>query len=85
MTYYFYSVDFEDGYGNHYFRLMTADKTLDHDGRMAVFQKELGSQYTITAYDLDDSDMDDDWMRENDISVMRFKDTYWDRAIQGAV
>jgi len=72
-SYYFYTVDFEDGYGNHYFRLMTADKTLDHDGRMAVFQKELGSQYTITAYDQDDSD------------TMRFKDTYYDRALQGAV
>ncbi len=84
MNYYFYTVDFEDRYGRHYFRLMTANKTLDHVGRLAAFQKELGSQYTITAYGLDDSDMDDDWMRENDISTMRFRDTYWDRAIQGA-
>ena len=50
QTYHFYLVDFCDDYGNHYFRLMTADKGLKHKDRMSVFQKELGSQYTVTAY-----------------------------------
>ena len=81
-SYYFYTVDFEDGYGNHYFRLMTADKTLDHNGRMAVFQKELGSQYTVTAYEID---MDGGEMLENGITSHVFKDTYYYRALQGAV
>ena len=82
MSYYFYTVDFEDRYANHSFRLMTADKTLDHNGRMAVFQKELGSQYTTTAYEID---MDGGEMLEAGITSHVFRETYWDRAIQGAL
>ena len=82
QTYHFYLVDFCDDYGNHYFRLMTADKGLNHKGRMAVFQKELGSQYTVTAYEID---MEPGEMLEAGLTSHVFHDTYWDRAIQGAV
>jgi hypothetical protein len=33
---------------------------------------------------LDDGDLDEDWMRENDIITMRFKETYWCAVLQGA-
>ena len=81
MSYYFYLVDFCDDYGNHHFRLMTADKGLNHKGRMAVFQKELGSQYTVTAYEID---MEPGEMLEAGMTSHVFHETYWDRAIQGA-
>ena len=82
MSYYFYTVDFCDDYGNHHFRLMTADTELDHSGRMSVFQKELGSQYTVTAYEID---MTPGEMLEAGMTSHVFCDTYWDRALRGAV
>lgn len=94
-NYYFYTVDFMDIYsGQHHFRLIDAPVGLTHEERLAHFDRDINGcweannfdpQFTITGYDLDDSDMDDDWMRENDISTMRFKDTYWSSILQGAV
>ena len=62
---------------------------MTHDERMAHFDRDLNgrdeTRYTITASELDDGDLDEDWMRENDIVTMRFKETYWSAVLQGAV
>ena len=93
--YYFYTVDFMDIYdGSHYFRLIDAPVNATHEERMAHFDHDINGvmngvgydpRYTITAYELDDGDLDEDWMRENDIITMRFKETYWCAVLQGAV
>jgi hypothetical protein len=61
---------------------MTADKGLKHKDRMSVFQKELGSQYIVTAYEID---MEPGEMLEAGMTSHVFNETYWDRALQGAV
>lgn len=86
----FYTVDFMDIYsGQHYFRIIDAGINMTHDERMAHFDRDINgreeTRYTITAYELDDGDLDEDWMRENDIVAMRFKETYWSAVLQGAV
>ena len=78
----FYTVDFENDYGQQYFRLMNSSLNITHEQRMAEFQKELGSQYTVTAYEID---MEPGEMLENGITSHVFKNTYYDRALQGAV
>ena len=90
----FYTVDFMDIYsGQHYFRIIDAGINMTHDERMKHFDADINGvmngvgydpRYTITAYELDDGDLDEDWMRENDIITMRFKETYWCAVLQGA-
>ena len=92
MKKYFYNVDFMSDYdGKHYFRLISASTELTHAERMAHFDKDLNGswvdntfdpQYSITAYEID---MDGGEMLEEGITSHVFRETYWDRAIQGAL
>lgn len=92
MKKYFYNVDFMSDYdGKHYFRLISASTEFTHAERMAHFDKDLNGswvdntfdpQYTITAYEID---MDGGEMLEEGITSHVFRETYWDRAIQGAL
>ena len=92
MKKYFYNVDFMSDYdGKHYFRVIGAPAEFTHAERMAHFDKDLNGswvdntfdpQYSITAYEID---MDGGEMLDNDITSHVFRETYWDRAIQGAL
>ena len=59
--------------GTSFFRLMTAPVGVTHKERMAEFQEELGDMFDIISYDID-----------AEVPNV-FHDTYWDRALQGAV
>ena len=90
--YYFYLVDFQDIYsGQHYFRVIDAGVNMTHDERMKHFDRDLNGhweannfdpQYEVTAYEID---MEPGEMLEEGITSHVFRDTYWDRVIQGAV
>ena len=92
MKKYFYNVDFMSDYdGKHYFRLIGAPAEFNHAERMVHFDKDLNGswvdnnfdpQYSITAYEID---MDGGEMLECGITSHVFRETYWDRLIQGAV
>jgi len=92
MKKYFYTVDFMSDYdGKHYFRLIGAPAEFTHAERMAHFDKDLNGswvdntfdpQYSITAYEID---MDGGEMLEEGITSHVFRETYWDRLIQGAL
>ena len=79
MTQAFYTVTFETKPSKRtcsatpFFRLMNAPLGITHDERMAVFQEELGDMFDITSYEIDAGKP---WV---------FRDTFWDRALQGAV
>tara|TARA_R100000808_G_C2064753_1_gene94702 strand:- start:22 stop:351 length:330 start_codon:yes stop_codon:yes gene_type:complete len=90
--YYFYLVDFQDIHnGKTYFRIIDAGVNMTHKERMAHFDHDINGnwaangfdpQYEVTAYEID---MDGGEMLENGITSHVFHETYWDRAIQGAV
>ena len=92
MKKYFYTVDFMSDYdGKHYFRLIGAPAEFTHAERMAHFDKDLNGswvdntfdpQYSITAYEID---MEPGEMLEAGMTAHVFHETYWDRAIQGAL
>ena len=88
MTQAFYTVTFETKPSKRtcsatpFFRLMNAPLGITHDERMAVFQEELGDMFDITSYDLD---MEARELSDLGITRNGFRDTYWDRALQGAV
>ena len=52
---------------------MTAPVGVTHKERMAEFQEELGDMFDIISYEID-----------AEVPNV-FHDTYWDRALQGAV
>jgi len=85
--YYFYLVDFQDIHnGKTYFRIIDAGVNMTHKERMAHFDHDINGRgeprYTVTAYEID---MEPGEMLEAGLTSHVFHDTYWDRAIQGAV
>ena len=88
--YYFYLVDFMDIYsGQHYFRVIDAGVSMSHDERMAHFDGDINGtgkhydpRYEITAYEID---LEPGEMLEAGLTSHVFRETYWDRVLQGAV
>jgi hypothetical protein len=87
-SFHFYVVEFNDIYsGKHYFRVIDAGVFMNHKERMAHFDADINGtgsdpRYTITAYEID---LEDDEMEAFGLRRHVMYDTYWDRALQGAV
>ena len=85
--YYFYLVDFVDIHsGKSYFRVIDAGVNMTHKERMAHFDHDINGgeepRYEVTAYEID---MEPGEMLEAGMTAHVFHETYWDRAIQGAL
>ena len=88
--YHFYLVDFKDIHsGKRYFRIIDASVNFNHKERLAYFDADINGRgehyehrYDVVAYEID---MEPGEMLEAGLTSHVFHETYWDRAIQGAL